>query len=128
MGRYTEPLKKEDVMARVSAFLDKHIPNEEGDTWTPVSREDLVELSNVFYDITACKWERDCDGSLPVDFEICNRKVGHFVPYCRLPYNNDNLKNSRVAVLADLQKYVGRELSYEMRRFLSQLADKESTR
>lgn len=124
MGQYTEPLKKEDVLQEVSSFLEKQNPNP-GDGWTPVTNEDHAALVNVIYNIIACKWERDCDGSLPINFEVCDRNTRHFLPFCTLPYDNTDPKRTRIGALVDIQEYIAGELSRNIRLSLRELTERK---
>lgn len=73
-----------DVVKRVEKFLETPVENDTGG-WTEVSREDWLELVEIFEDILDVKFERDPDGDHTIQFETCHRQHGRMevipVPY-----------------------------------------------
>lgn len=118
MGSYAPLLDKQLVIEELISFLEAPVPSEDAGL-APVSRDDLVALSTLFYNIIQCKFERDCDGTLPVDYELCNKHKSHFIPLCTVPYTNDNVLNSRVQALVDIQAYASEQLKHSLEFFIA---------
>lgn len=79
---YEGPLP-EDVVARVSKFLETPVTTDDG--WPIIPDEEWTELHHVIQDIIEAKFQRDCDNDQGVEYAICNRKNGRMevlvVPY-----------------------------------------------
>lgn len=59
----------------------------DGGGWAPVHDEDLDQLHCILNALLVLKFQRDCDGDLPINFEIIDRtkfEPSHFMP---VPYN-----------------------------------------
>jgi hypothetical protein len=74
---------------RLQRMLDRFLEDEspvENNGWAKVTSGDLQEISEIFHTILVLKFERDCDGDLPVEFDLtdrtcCERRHCYPLPY-----------------------------------------------
>lgn len=88
MSEYHFPPTEEEIEAlcdRLRAFLST--PSfSDGGGWAPASDDDLTEFRDILDEIIGAKWQRDCDGDLPVQVMTTDRNRYEGIACVLVPY------------------------------------------
>lgn len=80
--------QKEELDSKITAFLKDKRKSKSGG-WAEVTDSDIADLSDIINDIIGLKFERDCDGDLPVEYCLVDRNKYYNIPYVYVPYERD---------------------------------------
>ncbi len=76
-------MNREELHKALDIFLDDK--RESDSSFAPVEKDDIVQLDNIIYDILCTKWEKDCDGDLPIFCTITNRHTHYRIHPVNIP-------------------------------------------
>jgi hypothetical protein len=73
------------LVAHIKAFIKDRRPCV-GHGWAPVEPGDVAELCGFIREIVEGKWDKDCDGDLPVNFRVIDRTRYEPMHFFEVPY------------------------------------------
>lgn len=91
----------------IDVFLSEH---RDGDSdFAPVTRTDLMQLDNIILELAQLKFEADCDGDLPIKWNIINRHTHTPLIHQSIP-RDDNIR--RLSSLTSLIGWASDQLNH----------------
>lgn len=99
-------MKKKTLKAMLDDFM-KTRSKCDGSGWAPVAEDDIEKLGKIILRILEEKYERDCDGSIPVEFDLVDRTRFERMHYFKIPYEHKAKTNDeRMRILSLLNSNV----------------------
>jgi len=76
-----------ELTAKLTKFLSEHCETE-GYGWAPVTHNDIAHLHQLMDAIVDAKWDADCDGDRPINFQIVDRTRFEPMHFTQVPYRH----------------------------------------
>lgn len=102
----------EDLNKLLQDFL-KDNNRRSGCGYAEVKKEDIESLWEIFYLIIRLKFEKDCDGDLPIELQIANRHHERFIYPCKVQYEGKN----KLRALSNAISSIAEELNHAYLQF-----------
>lgn len=92
-----------NLVDMVKEFLSERSAST-GNGWAEVKENDVTAVLDILDLMFELKYERDCDGDLPIEACVVDRTKFHGLRYCAVPYETDKTdlinKSSRIRAMA----------------------------
>lgn len=90
----TDQILKKDLLNKLSRFLDDQ--KDGNGSYAPVTKEEITELYNMFYEVLSLKYLEDCDGDLPIQLKIIDKTKYQSLKFFPVPHLGLNAKLEEV--------------------------------
>ncbi len=79
-------MTKIQLLNKINKFLKTKVKND-GTGWTPIDRDDLGQLQDIFSDLIDLKWDRDCDNDVSLQVKVIDRTKFEPNYFENIPYD-----------------------------------------
>lgn len=72
----------------------------EHSSWAKPTTDDMKLMDAIIYEMIERKFERDCDGGLPINYHVCDRTRFEPLTYVNIPYTHtDPTREDRIRAM-----------------------------
>lgn len=75
-----------NLLARVEEFVREQARAGDGGGYAKVEPTDVPEIAVILHEMLACKYPKDADGDLPINFKLVDRTVFEPSHFFNIPY------------------------------------------